>query len=130
MGDQWRGKLMASGPSIEKPQIHRRFVERDATATGADVGPGSIVVIERDANLGIQRVVEIEFEVRHLCPPFSLLPGDGLLSRSASRKSHPERRAIHPSLPDGSDCTHPAISHPFGRLKPHEILGKSGPYTL
>ena len=53
-------ELMSRGPSIEKPQVHRRFIQRNTAAIGADVGPSSIVAIEGNANLGIRRIVEIE----------------------------------------------------------------------
>ena len=67
--------------AVEKTEIHRRLVERDAAAIGADVGPGAVVGVERDADFRIGRVVEIELQVGHLRPPPGLLPRDGLFWR-------------------------------------------------
>ena len=74
-------EFMGCGAAVEKAKIHGRFVQRNASAIGADIGPGAILWIEGDADLCIRSIVKIKLQVRDLRPLISLLASDILFRR-------------------------------------------------
>ena len=41
-------ELVTRRPAVEEAEVHRGLVRRDALVVGADVGPGAVVLVERD----------------------------------------------------------------------------------
>ena len=76
-------ELMGRGASIEETQIHGRVIQRNAAVVGADIRPGAIVGVERDANFRILRVVEIQLQVGKRSPPSRLCASQAAISTSA-----------------------------------------------
>ena len=74
-------EFMGCGTAVEKTKIHGRFVQRNASAIGADIGPGAVLSIEGDADFCIRSIIKIKLQVRDLRPPVSLLASDILVRR-------------------------------------------------
>jgi len=117
-------ELVRDRAAVEKAEVHRGLVRRDSAAVGTNVGPSAVAGIERDANLRIGRVVEIEVEVRDVRPPTCLLARDGLLSWGPSHEPHAKSRAVHPRLADRRYGTRGAAAATRGGLEAHQLARK------
>ena len=80
-------------------------------------------VIERDPDLGIGCVVEVELQICELCPPQCLFSRRGLFRGGAAHEAHPQRGAIHPELADRDDRPCAAAAAHGGSIA-HEVGGQ------
>jgi hypothetical protein len=93
-------ELVRRRTAVEEAEVHRRLVDRDALRVGADVAPGSVVVVEGDADLGRGSVVEHELQVGVGRPPCGLLLHLLLLLRASTHEAHMQGGAVDPGLAD------------------------------